>query len=103
VVTLGFEGENQVVAVADTGFDVGSTTNVHPAFQGRVARLYALGRPNNANDPNGHGTHVAGSVLGDGISTVLGMAIRGTAPRAQLVLQAVLDSGGGLGGACRMT
>jgi serine protease AprX len=98
VVTLGFEGENQVVAVADTGFDVGSTTNVHPAFQGRVARLYALGRPNNANDPNGHGTHVAGSVLGDGISTVLGMAIRGTAPRAQLVLQAVLDSGGGLGG-----
>jgi serine protease AprX len=98
VLTLGFEGENQVIAIVDTGFDVGSTTNVHPAFQGRVARLYALGRPNNANDPNGHGTHVAGSVLSDGISPVLGMAIRGTAPRAQLVLQAVLDSGGGLGG-----
>lgn len=38
------EGQGQVVAVADTGFDLGSTTNVHPAFQGRVAQLYALGR-----------------------------------------------------------
>lgn len=73
-----FEGEGQVVAVADTGFDRGSTTNIHPAFQGRVAKLYALGRPNNANDPNGHGTHVSGSVLGDGTSERLGGSIRGT-------------------------
>jgi serine protease AprX len=93
-----FEGTGQVVAVADTGFDVGSTTNVHPAFTGRVAKLYALGRQNNANDPNGHGTHVAGSVLGDGTSATLGHAIRGTAPQARLVLQSVLDGLGGLGG-----
>lgn len=92
------EGSGQIVAVADTGFDLGLTTDVHPAFSSRVARLYALGRPGNANDPNGHGTHVAGSVLGDGSSAALGVAIRGTAPQATLVLQSVLDAGGGLGG-----
>jgi serine protease AprX len=96
--TTVLEGEGQVVAVCDTGFDKGSTTNVHPAFKGRVAKLYALGRPGKKNDPNGHGTHVAGSVLGDGNSTSLGIKVRGTAPKAKLVLQSVLDSGGGLGG-----
>lgn len=89
-----FEGAGQIVAVADTGFDRGSTTDVHPAFQGRVARLYALGRPGNASDPDGHGTHVAGSVLGDGNSAALGVRVRGTAPLARLVLQSLNDAGG---------
>lgn len=92
------EGDEQVVAVADTGFDKGSTTDVHPAFQGRVVKLYALGRPGKTNDPHGHGTHVAGSVLGDGTPTKLGISVRGTAPKARLVLQSTLDSDGGLGG-----
>ncbi len=91
------EGEGQIVAVCDTGFDRGSTTDVHNAFTGRVERLYALGR-SRANDPNGHGTHVAGSVLGDGNSARLGHTVRGTAPQARLVLQSVLDRRGGLGG-----
>jgi serine protease AprX len=95
-----YQGEGQTIAVADTGFDEGSTTNVHPAFTGRVATLYALGRPNPAktDDPHGHGTHVAGSALGDGTSTSMGGAIQGTAPRATLVLQSTLDSQGHLGG-----
>ncbi len=93
-----FQGEGQTVAVCDTGFDTGSATDVHDAFSGRVERLYALGRPGNASDPNGHGTHVAGSVLGDGNSSTLGHSVRGTAPAARLVLQSVLDSNGGLGG-----
>jgi hypothetical protein len=93
-----FEGAGQIVAVCDTGFDRGSTTNVHSAFTGRVQRLYALGRTNKANDPHGHGTHVAGSVLGDGNSPTLGHNVRGTAPAARLILQSVLDNGGGLGG-----
>jgi hypothetical protein len=93
-----FEGAGQVVAVADTGFDRGSVSNVHPAFTGRVVRLYALGRPGRADDPDGHGTHVAGSVLGDGTSATMGGAVRGTAPRAQLVLQSLLSAGGALGG-----
>ena len=96
--TTVLEGAGQVVAVCDTGLDKGSTTNVHPAFKGRVAKLYALGRPGKKNDPDGHGTHVAGSVLGDGDSPTLGTKVRGTAPKAKLVLQSVLDSGGGLNG-----
>jgi len=90
------QGENQIVAVCDTGLDQGSTTNVHPAFTGRVAKLYPLGR-RTASDPDGHGTHVCGSVLGDGRMND-GTAIRGTAPKARLVMQSVLDPRGGLGG-----
>ena len=71
-----YDGDGEIVAVADTGFDRGSRTDVHPAFKGRVVRLYALGRPNKANDPDGHGTHVAGSVLGDGDSPTMGGEIR---------------------------
>jgi len=93
---LELQGEGEVVAVCDTGFDLGSETDTHPAFRDRVLKLYALGR-NTAADPHGHGTHVCGSVLGDGTSASLGQ-IRGTAPRAKLVVQSVLDSWGGLGG-----
>lgn len=91
------EGEGEIVAVADTGFDKGTMDDVHPAFTGRVVRLYALGRTT-ATDPDGHGTHVAGSVLGDGHSQTMGGTIRGSAPKAKLVLQSILDATGGLGG-----
>jgi serine protease AprX len=93
-----FFGEGQIVAIADTGFDRGSTTDTHPAFTGRVQKLYPLGRPNDATDTDGHGTHVCGSVLGNGTSAILNISIQGTAPEAKLVMQSVLDSGGGLGG-----
>ncbi|MDB6131795.1 MAG: hypothetical protein JWM59_38 [Verrucomicrobiales bacterium] len=85
-----FTGEGEVVAVADTGFDNGmKDSTIHPAFLGKVKTLYALGRksPPDASDPHGHGTHVAGSVLGDGNSTALGVRVQGTAPEAMLVLQ----------------
>jgi hypothetical protein len=62
-----------------------------------VVRLYALGRSNAASDPDGHGTHVCGSVLGD-LTARDGTIIRGAAPAARLVMQSVLDSSGGLGG-----
>lgn len=95
-----YRGDGETIAVADTGFDKGSTANVHPAFAGRVQRLYALGRtnPDRADDPHGHGTHVAGSAVGDGNAASMGGAIQGTAPGATLVLQSTLDSQGGLGG-----
>lgn len=92
-----YRGEGQIVAVCDSGFDRGSTTDVHPAFSERVLQLYDLGRGGRANDPHGHGTHVAGSVLADGNVEGHG-ELTGTAPAAQLVLQSVLDSFGGLGG-----
>ncbi|HEX8119126.1 MAG TPA: S8 family serine peptidase, partial [Pyrinomonadaceae bacterium] len=91
---VNFEGAEEVVAVCDTGLDTGDPGNIHAAFRGRVARLYPLARPT-ASDPHGHGTHVAGSVLGDGVLSN-GRPIRGTAPRARLVFQSVLNANGGL-------
>jgi serine protease AprX len=92
-----YSGAGQIVVVNDTGFDKGSTSNVHPAFTGRVAKLVALGR-STSDDPDGHGTHVAGSVLGDGNSPSMGGKIQGMAPKAKLITQSLLDAGGGLGG-----
>src|SRR5215470_3683883 len=86
-----FEGDGQIVAVADTGFDKGSTTNTHPAFTGRVVKLVPFGRPGKADDPDSHGTHVCGSVLGNGNSPSMGGLIQGTAPKARLIVQSLLD------------
>lgn len=85
-----YKGEGQVVAVADTGFDKGSQTDVHDAFTGRVQKLFAWGRPNKTDDPDGHGTHVCGSVLGSGDCKVEGL-IEGTAPAAKLIVQSTLS------------
>ncbi len=85
-----FTGKGEVVCVADTGFDRGSETNTHPAFKGRVKKLYGLARTK-ADDPHGHGTHVAGSVLGNGVSTSIG-PVRGAAPEATLVFQSAYAS-----------
>jgi hypothetical protein len=93
-----YGGDGEIVCVNDSGFDKGSKANVHPAFTGRVLQLTALGRPGNSDDPDGHGTHVCGSVLGDGNSPSMGGSIQGTAPKAKLVVQSLLDSLGGLGG-----
>jgi serine protease AprX len=85
-------GHGQVVAVADSGLDT-----AHADFAGRMRAIHALGRPpDDASDPVGHGTHVAGSVLGDGSAS--NGAIRGAAPEAELVFQSILDPTGGLGG-----
>ncbi len=92
----GLTGAGQVIGVADTGLDTGADDkNLHPDFQGRVQAVYSLGRRGDASDTHGHGTHVAGSVLGSGAGD--GQA-RGAAPEAKLVFQSVLDSNGGLGG-----
>lgn len=86
-----FDGMGQIVGVADTGID-----ERHPDFQGRLVGISALGRPNDHSDPNGHGTHVAGSICGDG--TASNGSIRGIAPRADLFFQSIMDAGGDLGG-----
>ncbi|WP_304943083.1 Ig-like domain-containing protein [Vallitalea guaymasensis] len=93
---LGYNGSGQVVAVCDTGIDTGvNDSGMHSDFQGRIDSIFPLGR-STADDIHGHGTHVAGSVLGDG--TRSNGQIKGIAPEAHLVFQSVLDSGGGLGG-----
>lgn len=94
--TLGYKGAGQVVGVCDTGLDTGKNdSSMHLDFQGRINAIYPLGR-STADDPHGHGTHVSGSVLGSGARS--NGQYKGTAPEANLVMQSVLDSGGGLGG-----
>ena len=85
-----YDGSGEIVGIADTGID-----DAHPDFSGRLKHVIARGRAT-ADDPNGHGTHVAGSCSGDGQAS--NGALCGTAPRAEIVFQSLLDSRGGLGG-----
>jgi hypothetical protein len=84
-------GLGEIVAVADTGLD-----STHPDFAGRIDHVADLGRPGDSSDPHGHGTHVAGSVLGSGTKSA--GRFKGTAPGARLYFQSLLDADGGLGG-----
>ena len=87
---LGLTGARQVVAVADTGCDTGSTNDIHPDFAGRIK--YAWGWTNGKYaasaswaDTGGHGTHVCGSVLGSGAAST--NLYRGMAWEAELAVQ----------------
>ena len=109
----GIRGEGQIVAEADTGLDTGDLSTLHEDFgkQGdssnpmRVIKTYALGR-STWDDPDGHGTHTAGSLCGNGYHSgsnpgnnyFPSTCYAGTAPKAQLVFQSLLDSNGNLGG-----
>lgn len=86
-----YDGTGQLVAIADTGID-----DQHPDLQGRFTGIEALGRANDFSDTNGHGTHVAGSIGGNG--TASNGQIRGTAPAVRFFFQSILDARGGLGG-----
>ena len=123
--THGLTGTGQVVAVADTGLDTGFIANFdddgdglidedpvdgvdndadglvdeddknHDDFEGRIANIYAWGDGSAADINSGHGTHVAGSVLGDGSRS--GGSIKGVAHDARLVFQALEDDATGMG------
>jgi uncharacterized repeat protein (TIGR01451 family) len=112
---LGLHGEGQIVAVADSGLDSGDLATMHPDLRGRVLAGYAWGRPTDPDFPGdpagdwsdneGHGTHVAGSVTGDGTMSGANPATNayagsqaGSAPKAQLVFQSIGDSNNGLSG-----
>jgi hypothetical protein len=100
-------GAGEIVAIADSGLDSGNANTVHPDFAGRVAGLFSFPMPANflpftKNQPGlddgpsdkgeGHGTHVAGSVLGSGAaarSAGSNFVPQGTAPEAHVFFQAV--------------
>lgn len=95
-----FDGRGELIGVADTGIDSG-----HPDFAAKRLTAVPLGRPGDSSDPDGHGTHVAGTIAGDGTASRPAGAppgdpapLRGIAPAADLYVQSVLDANGGLGG-----
>ncbi len=83
---MGLMGQNQIVGMADTGLDSGDIKNIQADFMGAVKSGYAVGMFGKTwADPMGHGTHVAGSVLGRGIKS--GGKLNGAAPAALMVAQ----------------
>lgn len=80
----GFTGKNQIAAMADTGLDSGDAQTVHPDFKNRIVAGFAVGLFGKSwADPMGHGTHVAGSIAGNG--TASSGFLKGGAPDAGLV------------------
>lgn len=103
--THDLRGRGQTIAIADTGLDVGRLRDVNLDFRGRIVSAYAWGRSGDWSDPAGHGTHVAGAALGNGVNSgsdpssgEYEASYAGVAPEAGLVVQSVLDDDGHLGG-----
>ena len=104
------DGSGIIVTVGDTGLDNGvNNSGMHPDFADHIKGILSFpvpasgcawtgGNPGSCDDgaidDHGHGTHVAGSVLGDGTTWT---NVKGMAPEAQLLVHA-LEYNGGLGG-----
>ncbi|MEJ5236907.1 MAG: S8 family serine peptidase [Limisphaera sp.] len=90
---FGLTGTNVLVNVNDSGVDA-----THPDLAGRMLAL----RPEDLSDPNGHGTHVIGTIAGTGemsptVANASGSPMpaepgqfRGVAPKARVFVQPVL-------------
>lgn len=87
----GLTGAGQIITVADSGLDTGSTNTVMADFRGRVNLIRTVSGANN-RDVNGHGTHVSGSLAGDG--SLSDGSIRGVAYGATLNVWQGLKSDG---------
>ena len=84
----GLNGSGQRVAVADTGID-----HDHGDFGNRIVQRIDVANDGSTADTNdGHGTHVACTVLGSGSRT---SAYEGIAPQAELYMQAMEDDDSG--------
>ena len=101
-------GEGQIVAVTDTGIDTGVPSTMHEDFGDGLggSRVIAniLWPGATLEDIDGHGTHVAGTVLGNGARSGSNPSTHdfpdtcyaGVAPKARLYFQSVGDDMQGL-------
>lgn len=84
--TAGLTGKGEIAAMADTGVDTGDINTIHADLKGAVTKGYVHGMFSKSwNDPMGHGTHVAGSIVSRG--TTSGGKIHGGAIEGQLIAQ----------------
>ncbi|WP_433409282.1 S8 family peptidase [Saccharomonospora azurea] len=84
----GHTGKGVRVAVLDTGIDAD-----HPDLKDAVVEAKDFTGSGSPDDGQGHGTHVAGIITGDGAAS--DGKYQGVAPDAELVVGKVLDDGGG--------
>lgn len=103
----GLDGSGIIVTVADTGLDNGiNNSAMHPDFKDHIKGILSFPPPpstctyyglspcgDSAEDFHGHGTHVAGSVLGDGTHSNGGIV--GAASESQLLFHAIATTQGG--------
>lgn len=84
----GYTGRGQIASMADTGLDTGDTKSIVSDFKEAVTNGYFFGMFSKSwEDPMGHGTHVAGSVVGRG--TLSNGLIRGGAYEAEFVPESI--------------
>ncbi|MFE1230367.1 S8 family serine peptidase [Streptomyces sp. NPDC058745] len=86
----GYNGKGVKVAVLDTGIDVN-----HPDFAGLIDGTASFVPGEGITDVNGHGTHVAGTIVGSGAAS--GGDNKGVAPGADLFVGKVLGGAEGSG------
>ncbi|MCX5395049.1 S8 family serine peptidase [Streptomyces sp. NBC_00094] len=86
----GYTGKGVKVAVLDTGIDAN-----HPDFAGLIDGTASFVPGEGVTDVNGHGTHVAGTIVGSGAAS--GGDNKGVAPGADLYVGKVLGGAEGYG------
>ena len=90
--THGLTGKGQLVSISDSGLDTGDPSTVMEDFRGRVRAIRPAMRGCVKEDKNGHGTHTAGSFVGNGaLSSGL---YKGVAYESDIWVWAFLTSAG---------
>ena len=92
-------GNGETIAIADTGLDRGvNDETMHNDFQGRILSIVdvATSSSTGPDDDRGHGTHVAGIAMGNGVLSGSNPSTNnydgsyaGVAPKANLIFQAI--------------
>ncbi|MFG3702685.1 S8 family serine peptidase [Micromonospora sp. NPDC047620] len=83
----GYDGRGVKVAVLDTGVDAS-----HPDLVDQIDGKVSFVPGEDTSDVNGHGTHVASTIVGTGAAS--GGAYKGVAPGADLIVGKVLSNDG---------
>ncbi|MBF7081561.1 S8 family serine peptidase [Desulfallas sp. Bu1-1] len=92
----GLTGKNVIVGLADSGLDTGKLGTLHPDLRNdkgkrpRVLVINSLAGVDPPADNIGHGTHMAGTIVGSGAASAGKYA--GIAPDASLYFQGIVDA-----------